>query len=49
MKLFGSLTSPYVRKLRIIASELMLPVTLVESAALEDPVTVSDSSMGRWT
>jgi glutathione S-transferase len=37
MKLFGSLTSPYVRKLRIIASELMLPVTLVESAALEDP------------
>ncbi|MEY3269457.1 MAG: hypothetical protein RL480_2217 [Pseudomonadota bacterium] len=37
MKLFGSLTSPYVRKLRIIASELALPVTLVESAALEDP------------
>jgi glutathione S-transferase len=37
MKLFGSLTSPYVRKLRIIASELALPVTLHESAALEDP------------
>jgi glutathione S-transferase len=37
MKLFGSLTSPYVRKLRVIASELALPVTLYESAALEDP------------
>ena len=37
MKLFGSITSPYVRKLRIIASELALPVTLHESAALEDP------------
>ncbi len=37
MKLFGSLTSPYVRKLRVIASELSLPVTLHESAALDDP------------
>ena len=37
MKLFGSLTSPYVRKLRIIASELALPLSLSESAALEDP------------
>ena len=37
MKLFGSITSPDVRKLRIIASELALPVTLHESAALEDP------------
>ncbi len=37
MKLFGSLTSPYVRKLRVIAAELALPVSLHESAALEDP------------
>jgi glutathione S-transferase len=40
MKLLGSLTSPYARKLRVIAHELQLPVAWVETAAMEDPAAL---------
>jgi glutathione S-transferase len=40
MKLLGSLTSPYARKLRVIASELDLPVTWVETTVMEDPAAL---------
>jgi glutathione S-transferase len=36
MKLLASLTSPYARKLRVLALELGLPVTLVETAPMDD-------------
>lgn len=36
MQLLASLTSPYARKLRVLAHELALPVTLVETAPMED-------------
>ena len=36
MKLLASATSPYARKLRIIAHELALPLPLVETAPMED-------------
>jgi glutathione S-transferase len=36
MKLLASSTSPYARKLRIIAHALELPLTLVETAPMED-------------
>jgi glutathione S-transferase len=36
MKLLASATSPYARKLRIIAHALGLPLTLVETAPMED-------------
>lgn len=37
MKLLASSTSPYARKLRILAHELGLALTFVETAAMEDP------------
>ena len=37
MKLLASRTSPYARKLRVLAQELDLPMTLVETAVMEDP------------
>ena len=37
MKLLGSATSPYVRKLRVVAAELGLALDYQETAALEDP------------
>jgi glutathione S-transferase len=40
MKLLGSATSPYVRKLRVIAHELGLPLDYAETAALEDPAAL---------
>lgn len=40
MKLLGSATSPYVRKLRVIALELDLPLDYAETAALEDPAAL---------
>jgi glutathione S-transferase len=40
MKLLGSATSPYVRKLRVIAHELGLPLAYAETAALEDPAAL---------
>jgi glutathione S-transferase len=36
VKLLASLTSPYARKLRVLAHELALPVTLVETAPMDD-------------
>lgn len=36
MKLLASLTSPYARKLRVLARELALPVELVETAPMAD-------------
>lgn len=40
MKLLGSATSPYVRKLRVIALELGLTLGYAETAALEDPAAL---------
>jgi glutathione S-transferase len=40
MKLLGSATSPYVRKLRVIAHELGLALDYAETAALEDPAAL---------
>jgi len=40
MKLLGSATSPYVRKLRVIAHELGLALDYTETAALEDPAAL---------
>ncbi|MFZ4690809.1 MAG: glutathione S-transferase N-terminal domain-containing protein [Polymorphobacter sp.] len=40
MKLLGSSTSPYVRKLRVIAAELALQLDYAETAALEDPAAL---------
>lgn len=40
MQLLGSATSPYVRKLRVIALELGLPLGYAETAALEDPAAL---------
>ena len=36
MKLLASLTSPYARKLRVLAIELGLPVELVETSPMDD-------------
>jgi glutathione S-transferase len=36
MRLLASLTSPYARKLRVLALELALPVTVVETSPLDD-------------
>lgn len=40
MKLLASLTSPYGRKLRILATELGLDLPLVETTPLDDPATL---------
>jgi glutathione S-transferase len=40
MKLLGSATSPYVRKLRVIALELDVPLDYAETSALEDPAAL---------
>jgi len=40
MKLLASLTSPYARKLRILAQELGLDLALVETAPMTDPATL---------
>jgi len=31
MKLYGTTTSPYVRRVRVVATELALPFTLVDN------------------
>ena len=40
MKLLASTTSPYARKLRVIAAELALPLGYAETAAMEDPASL---------
>jgi glutathione S-transferase len=40
MKLLASLTSPYGRKLRILAAELGLALPLVETSPLDDPAAL---------
>ena len=40
MQLLGSATSPYVRKLRVVALELGLPLDYAETAAMEDPAAL---------
>ncbi len=37
MKLLASLTSPYARKLRVVALELGIDLALIETAVMEDP------------
>jgi glutathione S-transferase len=40
MKLLASLTSPYARKLRILAHELKIALALVETAPMADPAAL---------
>ena len=48
MKLLASLTSPYARKLRIMALELGLPVELVETAPMDDtPALLGVNPLGK--
>lgn len=44
MKLFGSTTSPYVRRIRILATELGVPFELIDTMTEEGQKTLRESS-----
>ena len=47
MKLFGSLTSPYARKLRILILEKQLPIEFVQVPAATDPQILARNPLGK--
>jgi glutathione S-transferase len=47
MKLYGSLTSPYTRKLRVVILEKQLPIEFVEVPAATDPQVAARNPLGK--